>query len=449
MIKPVILAGGVGSRLWPLSREAFPKQLLKLVGEKSLLQETLLRASRFTKEKPLIITNENYRFLIASQLKEIDLEAEIVLEPFGKNTAPAIAVAAFLSPEKILCVMPSDHYIPCAEEFNAALHAALPFAEQGKLVTFGVLPTKPETGYGYIKAQEGKIERFIEKPDEKTAQKCLEEGYLWNSGMFLFKAAVYLEELKKFEAQIYEACAAVQIERDLDFLRIEREEFMKSPAKSVDHAVMEKTVNSVVVPLNTAWTDLGTWDSLYEILEKDPQGNVVQGNAVCRHTQNCFIHSSGRLIAAIGLKDQIIVETDDAILIASKKSAQEIKGMAELNQEHKTVYRPWGYYKTVDRGERFQVKRITVNPGAKLSLQLHHHRSEHWTVVRGTARITNGAQVFTLTENQSTYIPSGTVHRLENPGKIDLELIEVQTGSYLGEDDIVRLQDDYNRCELV
>lgn len=462
MIKPVILAGGFGTRLWPLSRESYPKQLLKLTGDHSLLQETVLRAGQLAENEPIVITNETYRFLVASQLQEIGSHPEIILEPFGKNTAPAVAIAALLVLESnpVLMIMPSDHYIPEREKFCKAVLKALPLAEQGKIVCFGLQPTRADTGYGYIKHGTGDdiaytIEKFIEKPDEEKARQFFEEGYLWNSGIFLVKASVYLDVLLSFEKEMVQVCqkAVEQLEKDVDFLRIEPENFSRCPSRSIDYAIMEKTDRAVVAPLKISWTDLGSWNALYEVLNKDENGNVIKGHVYCENVKNSYLYSEERFIAAIGICDQIVVETEDAILIADKAHAQELKETIEKLKEHKIpalhshqiTYRPWGSYKTIDTGERFQVKRIIVKPGGKLSLQMHHHRSEHWTIVRGTAKISLGKEEVILTENQSTYIPAGTLHRLENPGMIDLELIEVQTGAYLSEDDIVRFQDEYGR----
>ncbi len=469
MIVPVILSGGTGSRLWPLSRELYPKQFLPLIDANTLLQNTVLRVQDVAGiEAPLIICNEEHRFMVAEQLRILGIApAATILEPVGRNTAPAVAVAALQAMVKgadpVLLVLPADHLIANVEEFRRTVEQAVPNAEAGKLITFGIVPTLPATGYGYIKA--GKpwaddsvysVERFVEKPDAATAQTYLNSGaYYWNSGMFMFRASAFLEELEHLAPEILDACRRAQQVgcADLDFLRLDKAAFETCPSDSIDYAVMEKTANALVVPLDAGWSDIGAWSALWTVEKRDPDGNVVAGDVLTVATRNSYIRSENRLVATVGVDDLVIVETADALLVAHKERVQEVKdivGRLKLSQReewrsHRKVYRPWGTYDSVDIAGRFQVKRITVNPGARLSLQMHHHRAEHWTVVSGTARVTKGDKVFLLTENQSAYIPVGTPHRLENPGKIPLELIEVQSGGYLGEDDIVRFDDAYGR----
>ncbi|WBA84121.1 mannose-1-phosphate guanylyltransferase/mannose-6-phosphate isomerase [Endozoicomonas sp. GU-1] len=489
---PVIMSGGSGSRLWPQSRSLYPKQFLPLVNEDTMLQNTISRMDGLgSVSAPLVIANEEHRFLVAEQIRQIGRQASaIILEPVGKNTAPALALAALkaqsLSEEKdpLLLVLAADHVIQNVQAFHQAIEAALPAARDGKLVTFGIVPTYAETGYGYIKALNHKgtkaqsfssdkqketfvpsclcgekimpVEQFVEKPDLETAQGYLASGdYYWNSGMFLFKASRYLEELNKFRPDILQACEkAMAVESaDLDFVRLDEAAFHACPDESIDYAVMEKTTDSVVVPLDAGWSDVGSWTSLADICEKDESGNAFQGDVLLHDTRNTYVRSEKKLIATVGVDDLIITDSDDAILVAHKDRVQDVKKIVErlkvANRSeaklHRKVYRPWGAYDSIDMGDRFQVKRITVKPGAQLSLQMHHHRAEHWIVVKGTALVTNGDQEILLTENQSTYIPIGVVHRLENPGKFDLELIEVQSGGYLGEDDIVRFEDTYGR----
>lgn len=468
MITPVILCGGSGTRLWPLSRELYPKQLLPLVDQQTMLQNTAQRLSGIGGLAPLIaVSNEEHRFLLAEQLREINAQvAGILLEPVGRNTAPAVAVAALFAmshgDDPLLLVLPADHAMQNPSAFRQAVERAVPFAELGKLITFGVVPTGPETGYGYIKAGEElgaggcHVERFVEKPDRDTAEQMLADGgYYWNSGMFLFKASVYLKELEQYRPDILEACRKTMdaAEQSYDFVRLGKAAFMECPGDSIDYAVMEKTPDAVVIPLDAGWSDVGSWSSLHEAVGPDQQGNVLSGDVLIHDVQGCYITSNHRLVAAVGLQDHIIVETADAVLVAQRDKVQDVKAIVQqLNAagrpetlHHRRVTRPWGAYESIDASDRFQVKRITVVPGASLSLQLHHHRAEHWIVVSGTAKITRGDETFVLSENESTYIPLGVVHRLANPGKIPLELIEVQSGSYLGEDDIVRLDDTYGR----
>ncbi len=465
---PVILSGGTGSRLWPLSRALYPKQFIALVhAERTLMQATAERLRNCGAEAPIVVCNHEHRFMVAEQLREIDLPAaSIVLEPVGRNTAPAIAVAALEAvsdgEDPLLLVSPADHVVDEDEAFAAALQAAMPAARDGNLVTFGVVPTRPETGYGYIRASgagASPVASFVEKPDAATAEQYLASGdYYWNSGVFLFRASSYLQELERHAPEILSACrkAHTAIMRDLDFLRLDEATFADSPSDSIDYAVMEKTEHAYVVPLKAGWSDIGAWDSLWSIVDKDDRGNATRGDVVLLDSENCYVHAQHRLVTAVGVRDHVIVETADAVLVVPKSGAQAVKRLVErLNAEerdevatHKRVYRPWGYYESIDVGERFQAKRIAVNPQCSLSLQMHHHRAEHWIVVRGTARITRGDDEFLLAENESTYIPIATRHRLENPGTIPLEIIEVQSGSYLGEDDIVRFEDKYGRSEV-
>ena len=462
---PVILSGGSGTRLWPLSREAFPKQFLALVGSDSMLQATWHRVAPLASGAPIVVAGEAHRFMVAEQLREAGCaEATILLEPLARNTAPAIAAAALEATrdgaDPLLLVLPSDHVIADAAAFRAAVRAASAAAEAGSLVTFGIVPTGPETGYGYIKAATGEgvraVERFVEKPDLATAQAYVASGeYFWNSGMFLFKASRYLDELQKLNPAILEAARRAwgQARRDMDFVRLDKEAFAAVPSDSIDYAVMEKTANAALVPLDAGWSDVGSWTALREVSPQDADGNAHHGDVIAVDCRNTYAYGE-RLIALVGLDDVIVVETPDAVLVGNGQRMQEVKevvarikrdGRAEATW-HRKVHRPWGAYDSIDNGERFQVKRITVNPGATLSLQMHHHRAEHWIVVSGTAEVTRGDEVILLTENQSTYIPLGVTHRLKNPGKLPLELIEVQSGSYLGEDDIVRFEDTYGRA---
>ncbi|MEE2000420.1 mannose-1-phosphate guanylyltransferase/mannose-6-phosphate isomerase [Alkalimonas sp. MEB108] len=466
MILPVILAGGVGSRLWPLSRDLMPKQFLQLDGEQTMLQETLKRLSGVDTLKPLIICNEEHRFIAAEQLRQIQmLDRNIILEPVGRNTAPAIALAALTALEKgvdpLLLVLAADHIIGDIPSFQKAITKASTLAEANQLTTFGIVPTAAETGYGYIRRGTAirdayQVAEFVEKPDIETATDYLASGeYYWNSGMFMFKASVYLAELKKHRPDIHEVCvqAMVGLNVDLDFMRINDEVFQTCPSESIDYAVMEKTSAAVVVPLEAKWSDVGAWSSLWSISEKNAEGNVFKGDVIAVDSHNNYVFAETCLVATVGLNDAVVVQTKDAILVAAKDHVQEVKSIVKELKDasrseyrvHREVYRPWGKYDSIDHGQRYQVKRITVKPGEKLSIQMHHHRAEHWIVVTGTAKVTLGTDEKLLTENQSIYIPVGVVHALENPGKIPLELIEVQSGSYLGEDDIVRFADRYGR----
>ncbi len=468
---PVILTGGAGSRLWPVSREFYPKPLLPLFGEKTLLQDTSVRLDALSGIRPpVFVCNEEHRFLVAEQVRQLGKEPEaIMLEPQGRNTAPALTVAALYLADKdadaVMVVMPADHVIPDPAAFTSAVEQAGQLAEAGNLVTFGVVADKPETGYGYIRRGdkiEGsggfRVDRFVEKPDAETAQAYLDAGdYFWNSGIFVLRADRWLEEIGKHQPAILTACKAAMASsvRDSDFVRVDKKAFLSSPSDSIDYAVMEKTDRAAVVPMTTNWSDVGSWSSIWDVSERDSQGNVSKGDVLTHDTTNSLFLAQGRCIAAVGLDNVIVVETSDAVLVADKDKCQDVKaivsklkdGNREEYRFHRRVYRPWGDYEGVDTGGRYQVKRITVKPGAKLSLQMHHHRAEHWIVVSGTARVTRGDDVFILSENESTYIPLGTTHRLENPGTIALEIIEVQSGSYLGEDDIVRFEDVYNRVE--
>lgn len=459
---PVILSGGSGTRLWPLSRDQFPKQLLCLMGDRTLLQQTVQRLDGLPgATDPIVVCNEEHRFLAAEQLREIGAApADIVLEPEGRNTAPALTLAALAARDHgdpLLLVMPADHAIREMPAFRASVAGAVPLAQQGLLVLFGVVPTSPETGYGYIRRGDGdNVAAFVEKPGTATAQQYVASGeYLWNSGMFLMRASIWLEEMARHAPDILEACAAAYAgsRRDGDFHRILREPFLGCRHLSIDHAVMEKTARAAVVPLDAGWTDIGAWSALWSVSARDADGNVVRGDVYAHDTRNTLMIAQHRLLGVVGVEDAIIVETPDAVLVARKDRAQEVREIVQRlkaekrpeHQLHRRVYRPWGSYEGVDAGERFQVKRLVIRPGASLSLQLHRHRAEHWVVVKGTARVTREQEVFTLTENQSTYIPPEVCHRLENPGRDPLEIIEVQSGDYLGEDDIVRFEDIYNR----
>ncbi|XPV75564.1 MAG: mannose-1-phosphate guanylyltransferase/mannose-6-phosphate isomerase [Desulfovibrio sp.] len=465
MIQPVILCGGKGSRLWPLSRELYPKQYISFSDNGSLFQQSLQRAELGEGcTEPIVICNHEHRFYVAEQMQQIGVTGKILLEPEGKNTAPAAAAAALCADgDPLLLVMPADHQLN-EGVFKEALKNAAPLAEEGYLVTFGIAPESPETGFGYLQKGEPlqngfKVDTFAEKPSLELAEKYVASGeFFWNSGIFLFKASAFLDELKTFSPEMFAACSAAVEKKvvDLDFIRLDSEAFAACPSDSIDYAVMERTTKCAMVTLDNAkWSDLGSWGALYECGDKDNFGNVCKGEVVLEDVHNSYLHSESRLIGAVGVKDIVVVETADAILIADRNQSQRVKQIVKRlradNDEkailHRKVYRPWGAYEGTDKDERFQVKRITVKPGQVLSLQKHHHRAEHWVVVSGTAKITNGDKELLLTEDQSTYIPVGEVHRLENPGCIPLELIEIQTGSYLGEDDIVRFEDVYGRTE--
>ena len=470
-IYPVILSGGSGSRLWPLSREHYPKPLLPLVSEKTLLQETACRLDAVADQgNAVYVCNDEHRFLVAEQIAELGkTPATIILEPEGRNTAPALTLAALylerLDPDAVMVVMPADHVMTQPQQFVAAVEQGRVHAADGSLVTFGVVPDAPETGYGYIKrdsAFEGgkafRVAEFVEKPDLQTAEEYIHQGdYFWNSGIFLMRADRWLEEISRFRADILETCreAMHQGAQDSDFYRVSRSVFLGCPADSIDYAVMEKTGRAVMVPINAGWSDVGAWTALWKVCPRDADGNVIQGDVIAEDTRNAFLVAEHRCLATVGVEDVIVVETADAVLVASKDKAQDVRKIVDRLKEggrdehrvHRQVYRPWGSYEGIDAGTRFQVKRLCVKPGAQLSLQMHHHRAEHWVVVKGTARVTCGEQVFHLHENESTYIPIGEKHRLENPGTIPLEVIEIQSGSYLGEDDIVRFEDRYDRIQ--
>ena len=481
LIQPVVLSGGSGTRLWPLSREKYPKQLLSLVGQDSLLQATVRRVTGtpgVSLTAPMVVCNEEYRFVIAEQLRLLGESGSVVLEPCGRNTAPALTLAALAATkggaDPVLLVMPADHVITNVAAFQDVVSRGAALADAGAVVTFGITPDAPETGYGYIQsgapfgsadAAARSIARFVEKPDLATAQSYLDAGnYLWNSGLFMMRASVWLSALGVCRADILAACqTAWEVgQTDGEFVRVGKELFAACPSDSIDYAVMERIAANtssstlpagVVLPLNAGWSDVGAWDALWQVLPKDASGNVVQGDVLLQDCENTLALSEGRLVACVGVSDLVVVETADAILVSHKDKTQDVKKIvdqlkAQKRPEgsiHRKVFRPWGSYDGVDRGERFQVKRIVVKPGGVLSLQMHHHRAEHWIVVSGTARITKGEEVFLLSENQSTFIPLGTTHRLENPGRVALEMIEVQSGSYLGEDDIVRFEDVYGR----
>jgi mannose-1-phosphate guanylyltransferase/mannose-6-phosphate isomerase len=486
-IQPVILSGGSGTRLWPLSREHYPKQLLELAGERSLLQQTVQRLDDFhlpqggEPEPPIIVCNEQHRFLVAEQLRELDRPpGDIVLEPFGRNTAPALTLGALASLERggddLMLVMAADHVIMDLEAFHGAVVHAGRLAEGGRLATFGVVPDQPHTGYGYIKRgapveEPGEpqvaftIDSFVEKPDRETAEGYLRSGdYFWNSGMFMMRAGVWMEQIELYRPDIAAAArqAYAQGHKDGDFYRLDADAFKACPSDSIDYAVMEKAVGAgpgkaeaVVIPLEAGWSDVGSWPALWDVHDKDLSGNVLKGDTIAYDSSDSMMLAHHRFVAGVGLKDIVVIETPDAVLVAHKDRAQDVKAIVNQlkakgryeTETHRRVYRPWGSYESVDEGDRFQVKRITVNPGASLSLQMHHHRAEHWIVVHGTARVTRGDEEFLLGEDQSAYIPLGVKHRLENPGTLPLEIIEVQSGSYLGEDDIVRFEDVYGRAE--
>ncbi|MGB0670450.1 MAG: mannose-1-phosphate guanylyltransferase/mannose-6-phosphate isomerase [Rhodospirillales bacterium] len=468
-LTPVVLSGGYGTRLWPLSRELYPKQLLDLVSERSLLQETVARVSGTDFGAPLVICNGEHRFIVAEQLRALNVQAaDIVLEPMGRNTAPAVCVAALLAeeadPEASLLVLPSDHVIRDTSAFAAAVVIAKQAADRGLLVTFGIEPEGPETGYGYIHAGEAiaglagchRVERFIEKPDRARAEALLAEGgHAWNSGMFLFRARRFLEELERFQPAMLEACkkAVIDGKRDLDFFRLDEAAFASCPADSLDYAVMEVTLDAAVVPVSIGWNDVGSWSALWDIAKRDDDDNALLGDVLAEDVQGCYLRTQGPLVAAVGLKDTIVVATEDAVMVAPRDRAQDVKKLVDRLKtdarnerlSHVRVHRPWGWYQSMDAGDGFQVKRLCVSPGKKLSLQYHHHRAEHWVVVSGTAKVTRGDETMILSRNESTFIPLGQKHRLENPGTVPLHIIEVQSGEYLGEDDIVRIEDDFAR----
>jgi len=480
LIQPVVLSGGSGTRLWPLSREKYPKQLLALIGEDSLLQATVRRVEGIIDldiAPPMVVCNEEYRFVIAEQLRLMGRPAVLVLEPAGRNTAPALTLAALAASQNgadpVLLVMPADHVILDTAAFQAAVRHAARLADQGHVVTFGITPDVPETAYGYIQSGQAlgaegarRIARFVEKPDLATAGQYLQQGdYLWNSGLFVLRASVWLACLGTYRPDILSACKAAWAvnKADGEFVRVGKEAFSACPSDSIDYAVMERLAGNtstvapvavgVMIPLTAGWSDVGAWEALWQVLPKDSNGNVAQGDVLMQDSRNTYALSEGRLVACVGVDDLIVVETADAILVAHKDRTQDVRKIVEHlkatgrseGQIHRKVYRPWGWYDSVDAGKRFQVKRIVVKPGASLSLQMHHHRAEHWIVVSGTAKVTRGEEVSLLSENESTFIPLGTTHRLENPGRVELEMIEVQSGSYLGEDDIVRFEDVYGR----
>jgi mannose-1-phosphate guanylyltransferase len=465
---PIILSGGSGTRLWPLSRKMYPKQFLSLLHDQTMLQMTLSRLDGLEHTAPTVVCNNEHRFIVAEQARQIGIEdLSIILEPFGKNTAPAIAVAAIhaaeLADDPVLLVLSADHEIADEKAFRDAVTQALPLAEAGKLVTFGIVPTNAATGYGYIKRGEVEgngfiVDQFVEKPDRDTAEEYLATGdYYWNSGMFMFKAQTYLQELDKFKPDMGGHCqlAVGNLQEDIGFLRLDPEAFANCEPESIDYAVMEKTDLACVVPMDAGWSDIGSWSSLWDQGKKDKAGNTTQGDVITTNTENSLVHAESRLVATVGVKDLVIVETHDAVLVADKDQSKEVKQIVErlkLDEReeenfHRIVYRPWGSFDSVDEGNRYKVKRITVNPGARLSKQMHYHRAEHWVVVRGMARVFRNDEIFDLHENESIFIPLGATHYIENPGVIPLDIIEVQSGSYLGEDDIVRFDDIYGRSE--
>ncbi|MDQ7989778.1 MAG: mannose-1-phosphate guanylyltransferase/mannose-6-phosphate isomerase [Candidatus Dactylopiibacterium sp.] len=476
MLQPVILSGGSGSRLWPASRETYPKQLLPLTGDDSLLQVTATRLQGFPGEvgAPIVVTNEQYRFVLAEQLRQAGHPSDrIILEPVGRNTAPALTLAALVAraegEDPVLLVMPADHIVAREDAFREAIAEGLQHAQQGALVTFGIVPERAETGYGYIRSADAcgatarQVAAFVEKPDAARAAAYVASGeYFWNAGIFMVRASVWCRALEALRPDMVGACrdALAGGSRDADFIRVDKARFAACPADSIDYAVMERLADhpdlgaAVVVPMDAGWSDVGAWDALWQVSDKDGAGNVARGDVMLEQTEGSLVFAQSRLVATVGVKDLVVVETPDAVMVADKACAQDVKAIVSrikatgksLTEAHRKVHRPWGWYDSIDMGQRFQVKRIVVNPGATLSLQMHHHRAEHWIVVSGTAEVTNGDKVLLLGENQSTYIPLGTVHRLANPGKLPLEIIEVQSGSYLGEDDIVRYEDTYGRA---
>ncbi|MGV4260077.1 mannose-1-phosphate guanyltransferase [Citrobacter freundii] len=470
---PVIMAGGSGTRLWPLSRELYPKQFLCLQNKLSMLQATISRLDGIDHVDPVVICNEKHRFIAAEQLLQLNqLTNNIILEPFGRNTAPAVALAALMTKsnypkdDPLLLVLAADHVFTNEDEFRNTVRKAIPFANKGKLVTFGILPNKPETGYGYIRRGNQlelghgniafDVEQFVEKPNLETARTYVASNdYYWNSGMFLFRAGRYLEELKKYRPDIMTACekTMADLNVDLDFTRINEDEFFNCPDESIDYAVMEHTSDAVVMPMDAGWSDVGSWSSLWEISNRTIEGNVYHGDVINHKTENSYVYAESSLVATIGVKDLVVIQTKDAVLVANRNAVQDVKKIVELikaggrheHQNHREVYRPWGKYDSIDAGHRYQVKRITVKPGEGLSMQMHHHRAEHWVVVAGTAKVTINGEISLLAENESVYIPLGAKHCLENPGKIPLDLIEVRSGAYLEEDDVVRFYDRYGR----
>ena len=463
---PVVMAGGSGSRLWPLSRVLYPKQFLCLKGDLTMLQTTICRLNGVECESPVVICNEQHRFIVAEQLRQLNkLTENIILEPAGRNTAPAIALAALAAKrhtpqgDPVLLVLAADHVITNEGAFREAVRNAMPYADAGKLVTFGIVPDQAETGYGYIRRADAvafDVAQFVEKPNLETSRGYVASGdYYWNSGMFLFRAGRYLEELRKYRPVIFDACenAMSMADPDLDFVRVDEEAFLACPEESVDYAVMEHTADAVVMPMNAGWSDVGSWSSLWEISAHTAEGNVHHGDVISHKTENSYVYAESGLVTTVGVKDLVVVQTKDAVLIADRNAVQDVKKVVEQikadgrheHHIHREVYRPWGKYDSIDAGERYQVKRITVKPGEGLSVQMHHHRAEHWVVVAGTAKVTVNDDIKLLGENESVYIPLGATHCLENPGKIPLDLIEVRSGSYLEEDDVVRFEDRYGR----